>query len=573
MTSTSSAHDADHRIGHRRSKLMAPLVVLILTIGAITAVWTLVERSSASRVAQLNVSAMALSLADLQGAPFAADPAAAGGGSPQLSTARIERDQQAISSGLTVRAQAGVPIGLLQSARANLVRIESLVTTVYKTAANKGGLAAAGIPAVLQLERLIVVRGAALTGDLNAIGRVDAARAATARTQTKLGAAIAMLLLLAAFAYFYFRSVAAHESVQRLAGENEALLGISRGEARTDALTSLRNRRALTTDLASAISKSSESEELLLVMFDLDGFKQYNDTFGHPAGDALLQRLGGRLAVAAAKHSGSAYRMGGDEFCVLAQWSAADAEQLLTETISALEDSGEAWHISCSHGVSWIPSEAATESQALKLADERLYANKASRSSASRQVTDALLQVLTEQGASLDDHVERVAELAGTLATALDLPELEVQRIRLAAQLHDIGKAAIPAAILEKPGPLDELEGEFVHRHPTIGARIVSAAPALTHTAPLIQSSHERIDGHGYPDGLAGENIPLGSRIIAVCDAFDAMTSDRLYGRAISVDAALSELKRCAGTQFDATIVDAFCSNIAPHHSSAADTA
>jgi diguanylate cyclase (GGDEF)-like protein len=500
MTSTSSAPNADPRIGHirpRRSKLMAPVVVLILTIGAIGAVWTLVGRASSSRVAQLHVSAITLTLADLQSAPFAADPAT--GGSPQASTARIKRDELAISSGLTVRAQAGVPLSLLQSARADLAGIESLVTTVYKTAVHKGGLAASGATVELPLDRLMGVRGVALMGVLTEISRVDAARAATARTQTKLGAAAAMLLLLAAFAYFYFRSVAAHEAVERLAGENEALLGVSRGEARTDALTSLRNRRALTTDLASAISESSESEELLLVMFDLDGFKQYNDTFGHPAGDALLQRLGGRLAVAAAKHSGSAYRMGGDEFCVLAHWRSADAERLLHETISALEDSGEGWHIGCSHGVSWIPSEAATESQALNLADERLYANKASRSSTTRQVTDALLQVLSEQSASLDEHVERVSDFAGTLAIALDEPEFEVQRIRLAAQLHDIGKTAIPAAIIDKPGPLDEREWEFLHRHPAIGARIVSAAPVLAHTAPLIHSSHERIDGQGCP--------------------------------------------------------------------------
>jgi two-component system cell cycle response regulator len=368
-----------------------------------------------------------------------------------------------------------------------------------------------------------------------------------------------MLLLLAAFAYFYFRSVAAHESVEDLAGKNAALLRVSRGEARTDALTGLRNRRALSTDLASAIRESAGSEELLLVMFDLDGFKSYNDTFGHPAGDALLQRLGGRLAVAATNHSGSAYRMGGDEFCVLAHLLAGDAEPLLHDTISALEDSGDSWSIGCSHGVAWMPSDATTESNALRMADERLYANKASRSSTSRQVTDALVQVITEQNASLDAHVERVSELAGTLAEALGQPELETQRIRLAAKLHDIGKTAVPAAILDKPGPLTAHEWEFLRRHTTIGARIVSAAPALANTAPLIRSSHERIDGHGYPDGLKGENIPFGSRILAVCDAFEAMTSDRIYRPAISADAALAELKRNRGTQFDKTIVDAFC--------------
>jgi HD-GYP domain-containing protein (c-di-GMP phosphodiesterase class II) len=213
----------------------------------------------------------------------------------------------------------------------------------------------------------------------------------------------------------------------------------------------------------------------------------------------------------------------------------------------------------------WIPAEAATESQALTLADERMYANKASRSSTSRQVTDVLLQVLSEQSASLDDHVERVSEFAAMLAIALDLPEFEVQRIRLAAKLHDIGKTAIPAAILDKPAPLDELEWAFMRRHPGIGARIVSAAPVLAHTAALIHASHERIDGNGYPDGLAGEEIPLGSRIIAVCDAFEAMTSDRLYRPAITIDAAFDELRRHANAQFDEQIVEVFCNSIAPH--------
>jgi two-component system cell cycle response regulator len=122
-----------------------------------------------------------------------------------------------------------------------------------------------------------------------------------------------------------------------------------------------------------------------------------------------------------------------------------------------------------------------------------MYANKASRSSASRQVTDALLQVITEQNASLDEHLERVSQLAGTLAVALGQPDHEVRRIRLAAKLHDVGKTAIPAAILAKPGPLDEREWEFMRRHPSIGARIVSAAPALKNTAELIHPSHERI--------------------------------------------------------------------------------
>ena len=498
---------------------------------------------------------MKISLDGLQTAPFNADPAA--GGSPTATLARIQFDEASISRGLTARSQAGVATSLLGAGRSELAAIEPVVMTIYRIAVGKGGVVGGGLR-ITQLQGKMVVDAQALSGVLAKIDLADAARAATARTQTKLGAAAALLLLLAAFAYFYVRSAAAAEAVKRLAREKQALLTVSRVEARTDALTHLGNRRALASHLANAFTAPRESRELLFAMFDLDGFKQYNDTFGHSAGDALLQRLGGRLADAAKAHAGAAYRMGGDEFCVLARVGAESAEKLLNDTVTALQDSGDGWHVGCSQGAVWIPSEAATESQALKLADERMYANKADRSSASQQVSDALLQVITEQSVTLDDHVERVSELAGATAEALGEPEQEVMRIRLAARLHDVGKTAIPASILDKPGPLNEHEWEFVHRHPLIGERIVLAAPALAATAALIRSSHERIDGEGYPDGLAGDDLPLGSRIIAVCDAFDAMTSDRPYQHAISTDAALEELTRHAGTQFDAKVVAAF---------------
>jgi diguanylate cyclase (GGDEF)-like protein len=548
----------------KRSKLLAPVAVLILTVSAIAAVWLLVGRNDLSRDAQLQVSAMTLSLADLQSAPFNADPAA--GGSATGIQDRISGDERAISQGLTPGFQVGVPLGLLSSGRSELAAIKPVVTSVYRLALQPGGLAGAG-SRVASLQARLVGRSAVLSGVLAKIGRTDAARADSARTQTKFGAAGAMLLLLVAFACFYFRSVAAREAVERLAGENEALLGVSRDEARTDALTELGNRRALSRDLAAAIAEPPGSRELLLTMLDLDGFKQYNDTFGHSAGDALLQRLGGRLSMVATQHSGSAYRMGGDEFCLLARCRPDAAEQLLDETIAALQDNGDGWHVGCSQGAAWIPSEAASENEALNLADERMYANKAGRSSASRQVTDALLQVITEQNASLDEHGEHTAECSGALAEALGQSEREVRQIRLAAKLHDVGKTAIPASLLDKPGPLDEQEWEFMRRHTLIGERIVLAAPALANTAPLIRSSHERIDGHGYPDGLAGDNIPLGSRIIAVCDAYHAMTSDRAYRPAIGTDAALQQLQRHAGTQFDTTVVEAFCKMNARQHS------
>jgi len=548
-----------------RSRLLVPALALVLTASAIAGVSLLVHRAASSSAQQLRVKSLALSLADLQGAGFSADPTV--GGSPQLAQLRIHTDETAITQGLKAPSQAGIPASLLASGRSELAKVEVIVTRAYSVAAAKGGLKASP-DLVLATERLLAAQTAALSADFDRIGRTDGARAARARTQAQLGAAAAMLLLLAAFAWFYLRSAAARKTVEQLARQNQALLGVSRIEARTDPLTTLGNRRALASNLATAMAEPPGARQQLLVMFDLDGFKQYNDTFGHAAGDALLRRLGIRLAAAASAHGGSAYRMGGDEFCVLAHTGPDTAEKLLDDTLAALTESGDRWHVGCSYGAVWLRSEALTASDGLRLADERMYANKVGRSSASRQVTDALLQVLTEQHVALDDHVDRVdrvSELAGALASARGEPASEVARIQLAGRLHDIGKAAIPAAVLDKPGPLTDREWEFVRRHPAIGERIVLAAPALANTAEIIRSSHERIDGHGYPDGLAGDDIPIGSRIIAVCDAFDAMTSERPYRPAMSTDAALLELKRNAGTQFDATIVEEFCNTYATH--------
>jgi len=553
-----------------RSRLLVVVIALALTIAAIAGVSAIVERAGSSSAQQVEIKSLALSLVDLETAPFSADPT--DGGSPAESRLRIGADEAAISRGLMASSQAGVPPALLASGRSHLADLETLVTRAYRLATAKGGLTATA-SAVLVVDGLINRQGTAISAAFASIGRTDDTRAGTARTQAQIGAAVAMLLLLAAFAWFYLRSAAARKTVERLAHENEDLLAASRVEASTDVLTALGNRRALSSALAAGLAAPPAPDELLLAMYDLDGFKEYNDTFGHAAGDALLHRLGTRLTAAAARHGGTAYRMGGDEFCVLARTSKQAAASLLSETWEALTESGQGWHVGCSLGSVWLPSEAKTESQGLALADERMYANKATRSSASRQVTDALLQVVTEKNALRDDHVERVSELSGELAQALGLSASEVSLIRLAGRLHDIGKSAIPAGVLDKRGPLDAAESEFVRRHPGISERIVLAAPALAGTAAIVRSTHERIDGRGYPDGLSGEAIPLGSRIIAVADAFDAITSGRPYKLAASAENALEELRRNAGTQFDAATVEAFCtmlsSDVVPFSSSA----
>jgi diguanylate cyclase (GGDEF)-like protein len=364
-----------------RSRLLVVVIALALTIAAIAGVSAIVERAGSSSAQQVEIKSLALSLVDLETAPFSADPT--DGGSPAESRLRIGADEAAISRGLMTSSQAGVPPALLASGRSHLADLESLVTRAYRLATGKGGLRAAAT-AVLAVDGLITRQGAAISAAFASIGRTDDARAGTARTQAQIGAAAAMLLLLAAFAWFYLRSAAARKTVERLAHENEDLLAASRVEASTDVLTALGNRRALSSALAAGLAAPPAPDELLLAMYDLDGFKEYNDTFGHAAGDALLHRLGKRLTAAAALHGGAAYRMGGDEFCVLARTGKQAAASLLSETWEALTESGQGWHVGCSLGSVWLPSEAKTESQGLQLADERMYANKTTRSSARR---------------------------------------------------------------------------------------------------------------------------------------------------------------------------------------------
>ncbi len=175
----------------------------------------------------------------------------------------------------------------------------------------------------------------------------------------------------------------------------------------------------------------------------------------------------------------------------------------------------------------------------------------------------ALLHVLRERQPDLEEHSTDVAELAVAVGRRLGLDPHACLLVRRAAELHDVGKAAIPDAVLNKPGPLDESEWAFMRRHTLIGERIVTRAEALAPVGPLIRSSHERWDGTGYPDGLHGEQIPLGARIVAVCDAYAAMTTDRVYRSAVAANEALAELRRCAGTQFDPKVVAAFAAVLA----------
>ena len=275
------------------------------------------------------------------------------------------------------------------------------------------------------------------------------------------------LLALAVLVYDHFRpvnplslvlsSAAILAVLVRLAmtfGENMQMLAGSRDEARTDSLTGLGNRRKLLDDLTATLEGKTAH---VLALFDLNGFKHYNDLFGHPAGDVLLARLGEKLDRFVAGR-GPAYRMGGDEFCILCTED-VDADAVVAGAVRALADHGDGFAVTAAHGLVLLPAEASTPPEALQLSDQRMYANKqGGRMSASEQSSQVLMRALSECHPQLDDHLLGVAQLAEALALELGLPAAEVVRVRLAAALHDVGKMAIPEAILEKRGPLTEHE-------------------------------------------------------------------------------------------------------------------
>jgi two-component system, cell cycle response regulator len=334
---------------------------------------------------------------------------------------------------------------------------------------------------------------------------------------------------------------------------NGRLLDRSRRDAVTDALTGLGNRRRLLRDLDETCRSGRLS---LLMIFDLDGFKRYNDSFGHPAGDALLARLGASLDAAVSGWA-TTYRLGGDEFCVLGE-PVGDTEAAVDAAAQALSEEGEGFVVASSFGAVFLPVEAASPSLALTVADQRLYAQKRGKQHRGRP-HDVLLQALWEREPELEEHTTGVAQLARSIGAALGLEEESLERLVQAALLHDIGKIAVPDSILRKPAPLDRAEWAFIERHTVVGERILAASPLLRAVGRIVRATHERWDGRGYPDRLRGEEIPLEARIVAACDAYSAMTTDRPYRAAVSDAEARAELRRCAGTQFDPRVAETLC--------------
>jgi diguanylate cyclase (GGDEF)-like protein len=355
--------------------------------------------------------------------------------------------------------------------------------------------------------------------------------------------------------------------------------------ALTDPLTGLGNHRHFHERLQRELVNAEEQHTLLTLCFvDVDDFKKINDRFGHPAGDRVLSQIAGRL-----RQGGEAFRLGGDEFALLLvdhdEGTALTAADSIVERIADV-DFDHLGRVTVSAGLATFPMQGNGRDELIRLADSALYWAKehgknrvrlyrpdvvelaelkrlaAGPDKAARyRAAASLAKAVDARDTYTGSHSERVSDLAARVATRLGLEPEQVELTRLAGSLHDLGKLAIPEEILRKPGALTDSERLVLERHPHIGFRMLDSL-GVDPVADLVLHHHERWDGKGYPDGLHGEKIPLGARIIFVTDAFDAMTSDRIYRPKRSVRAALAELRRCAGTQFDPVIVAAFSEEI-----------
>lgn len=327
------------------------------------------------------------------------------------------------------------------------------------------------------------------------------------------------------------------------------------GETHLDPVTGLPTHDRLLVDLKGELDRGNE---VTLYLFSLDGFKDYNSAYGDVCGDALLGWLARKLRDAVGSY-GSAYRMRGGSFALLAVGSERFTNALCASAASALSESGDGFQISCDVGKAALPSEATAGGAALELAARRASQHAGERhvKSGRRAPTDAT------EALRLVRSRHDVIELATAIATELGVPEGQLGRVADAIELCDIGNIAVPRAVLGYPGKITGPEWQFIHLHTLVGERLLAGPLGMEPVARLVRHSHERWDGLGYPDGLAGPAIPLVSRIVFVCSAFHDMTSDRPHHAALDPLDALAQLERGAGTQFDPDVVRAFCQQFA----------
>ena len=344
--------------------------------------------------------------------------------------------------------------------------------------------------------------------------------------------------------------------------QSMTLIGERRRKLR-DPVTGLPTRAALQADLSWTVSV--QRERRTLVVLELEGLQAYYDGFGATMGDNLVAQISGRLIDAATQLGGSAYRIDPIRFAAVVPADGHAFGEILLTALSPLpgEQTSELL-IGRSYGEISVPDGAQDPELALQIAGQHVAENKRRQQrSARRQAHAVLMAALNARRPELREHLRSIAYRSISLSRRLGMDGQSIDDIFLASELQDIGLLAVPESVLEKKGPLDADEATLIRSHPVAGERILASAPGLASVAALVRTTSERFDGSGYPDGLAGEEIPLGSRIIAVCVAFSAMTSARPYQAARNEDDVLAELRRCAGSQFDPVVVDALVAELA----------
>lgn len=374
-----------------------------------------------------------------------------------------------------------------------------------------------------------------------------------AHNQTVKASIIIFALFLLMFSFFVI-----FNKNLRLKEINEKVINLSHH----DQLTGLYNRRFYEEELKRIDTKINHP--LTIVMADVNGLKIINDSFGHAMGDELLKKTA-EVMRAGCRADDIIARIGGDEFVILLPktdaFEAGDIIKRINDYASkeVIVCSG----ISISFGYETKDNEEEEIEEIFKKSENYMYRKKHSKSSSMKETTiGAIFSNINEKNQSEQLHSHRVSELCGRMGEAIELNEYEIMQLKMVAMLHDIGKVEIDENILNKPGKLTEDEWKEIKRHSEIGYRIINSVNDMSDMAGCVLTHHERWDGKGYPKGLKEEEIPLMSRIIAIADAYDAMTSDRSYRSALPEEAALEELQNNAGTQFDPGLVSEFVEKI-----------